>query len=103
MEPLVRLEGCKGVRGILHAYMSCDTDNVRKALELGIACTGANDYGAYNKEIKEKVGKRLDYHDPDFCIDEIKTQDEDADDELKEPWFQLEDTYVTESFSLSIG
>ena len=48
MEPLVRLERCKGVRGILHAYMSCDTDNVRKALELGIACTGANDYGAYN-------------------------------------------------------
>ena len=48
MEPLVRLEGCKGVRGILHAYMSCDADNVRKALELGIACTGANDTGAYN-------------------------------------------------------
>lgn len=55
------------------------------------------------EEIEEKVEKRLDYHDPDFRIDEIKTQDEDADDELKEPWFQFEDTYVTESFSLSIG
>lgn len=48
MEPLVRLRGCKGCSGDLHAYMSCDKDNVRKALELGIACTGANDNGAYN-------------------------------------------------------
>lgn len=48
MEPLVRLRGCKGCSRDLHAYMSCDKDNVRKALELGIACTGANDNGAYN-------------------------------------------------------
>ena len=48
MEPLVRLEGCKGVSGVLHAYMSCDVENVQKALELGISCTGANDFGAYN-------------------------------------------------------
>lgn len=48
MEPLVRLEGCKGVSGILHAYMSCNADNVKKALELGISCAGANDTGAYN-------------------------------------------------------
>lgn len=48
MEPLIRLRGCKGCSGDLHAYMSCDKDNVRKALGLGIACTGANDNGAYN-------------------------------------------------------
>mgnify|MGYP006979796909 CR=1 FL=1 len=48
MEPLVRLRGCKGCSGDLHAYMSCDKENVQKALELGIACTGANDNGAYN-------------------------------------------------------
>jgi hypothetical protein len=40
MEPLIRLRGCKGCSGDLHAYMSCDKDNVRKALGLGIACTG---------------------------------------------------------------
>lgn len=34
MEPLVRLEGCKGVSGILHAYMSCNADNVKKLLNL---------------------------------------------------------------------
>ena len=48
MEPLIRLKGCKGCSGDLHAYMSCDKKNVQKALELGIACTGANDSGAYN-------------------------------------------------------
>lgn len=55
------------------------------------------------EEIQEKVEKRLSYKEPDFRIDEIKTQDEDADDDLKEPWFQLNDTYVTESFTLSVG
>lgn len=54
-------------------------------------------------EIREKVEKRLNYNEPDFRIDEIKTQDEDADDELTAPWFQLDDTYVTESFTLSVG
>lgn len=55
------------------------------------------------EEIEEKVEKRLSYNEPDFRIDEIKTQDEDEDDDLKEPWFQLKDTYVTESFSISVG
>jgi len=55
------------------------------------------------EEIQEKVEKCLNYNEPDFRIDEIKTKDEDADDDLKEPWFRLEDTYVTESFELSIG
>lgn len=48
MENLIRLEGCRGVIGAIHAYMSCDESKVRKALELGISCTGANDYGSYN-------------------------------------------------------
>lgn len=48
MENLIRLEGCRGMIGAIHAYMSCDESKVRKALELGISCTGANDYGSYN-------------------------------------------------------
>lgn len=55
------------------------------------------------EEIEEKVEKRLSNNEPDFRIDEINSQDEDVDDDLKEPWFQLKDTYVTESFSLSVG
>lgn len=55
------------------------------------------------EEIQEKVEKRLSYKEPDFRIDEIETQDEDADNDLKEPWFQLKDTYITESFTLSVG
>lgn len=55
------------------------------------------------EEIEDKVEKRLSNNEPDFRLDEIYSQDEDADDDLKEPWFQLKDTYVTESFSLSVG
>lgn len=52
------------------------------------------------EEIQEKVDEHLSYNEPDFRISEIETQDLDAD---KEPWFQLEDTYVAESFSLAVG
>lgn len=55
------------------------------------------------EEIEDKVEKRLSNNEPNFRLDEIYSQDEDADDDLKEPWFQLKDTYVTESFSLSVG
>ncbi len=55
------------------------------------------------EEIQEKVNEHLSYNEPDFRISEIKTQDENSDDELKEPWFRLKDSYVTESFTLSVG
>jgi hypothetical protein len=55
------------------------------------------------EEIQEKVDEHLSYNEPDFRISEIKTQDENSDDELKEPWFRLKDSYVTESFTLSVG
>lgn len=55
------------------------------------------------EEIEEKVERHLNFNDPDFRISEIKTQDENSDDELKEPWFRLKDSYVTEAFTLSIG
>lgn len=48
MEPLIRLVGLKGCSGDTYAYFSRDKENVKKALELGIACTGADDNGAYN-------------------------------------------------------
>lgn len=52
------------------------------------------------EEIQEKVDEHLSYNEPDFRINEIETQDKDVD---KEPWFQLEDTYVAESFALAVG
>ncbi len=55
------------------------------------------------EEIQEKVDEHLSYNEPDFRISEIKTQDENSDDELKEPWFRLKYSYVTESFTLSVG
>ena len=48
MEPLIRLVGLKGCSGDTYAYFSRDKENVKKALELGIACTGADDNGAFN-------------------------------------------------------
>ena len=48
MEPLIRLVGLEGCGGDTHAYFSRDKENVKKALELGIACTGADDNGAFN-------------------------------------------------------
>jgi len=55
------------------------------------------------EEIQEMVDDYLNYNEPDFRIGEIKTKDEDADSDIKEPWFQLNTTYVTESFQLQIG
>jgi len=55
------------------------------------------------EEIQEMVDDYLNYNEPDFRIGEIKTKDEDADSDIKEPWFQLNNTYVAESFKLSIG
>ncbi len=49
MERIVELRGLEGVSSdVTHAYMSCNAEDVKKALEIGIPCTGANDYGAYN-------------------------------------------------------
>lgn len=50
MERIVELRGLEGVycSDVVHAYMSCNAEDVQKALEIGIPCTGANDYGAYN-------------------------------------------------------
>lgn len=49
MERIVELRGLKEVSSdVVHAYMSCNAEDVQKALEIGIPCTGANDYGAYN-------------------------------------------------------
>ena len=49
MERIVELRGLEGVycSDVVHAYMSCNAEDVQKALEIGIPCTGANDYGAY--------------------------------------------------------
>jgi len=55
------------------------------------------------EEIQEMVDDYLSYNEPDFRIGEIKTKDEDADSDIKEPWFQLNNTYVAESFKLLIG
>lgn len=50
MERIVELRGLEGVycSDVVHAYMSCNAEDVQNALELGIACTGADDNGAYN-------------------------------------------------------
>lgn len=49
MRNIVELRGLEGVSSnVVHAYMSCNAEDVKKALEIGIPCTGANDYGAYN-------------------------------------------------------
>ena len=46
MERIVELRGLEGVycSDVVHAYMSCNAEDVQKALEIGIPCTGANDY-----------------------------------------------------------
>lgn len=49
MERIIELKGLKGVSNdVVHAYMSCNAEDVQKALEIGIPCTGANDCGAYD-------------------------------------------------------
>lgn len=44
MERIVELRGLEGVycSDVVHAYMSCNAEDVQKALEIGIPCTGAN-------------------------------------------------------------
>lgn len=52
------------------------------------------------EEIREKVDDQLGTTCHDFRINEIETCYEDGD--LKEPWFEINDSYVTESFTLVI-
>lgn len=49
MNNIIELNGLMGVKGgKVYAYFSTELEKVRKALELEIACTGADDNGAYN-------------------------------------------------------
>lgn len=49
MNNIIELNGLMGVKGgKVYAYFSTEPEKVRKALELEIACTGADDNGAYN-------------------------------------------------------
>lgn len=49
MNNIVELSGLIGVKDEkVFAYLSIEPEKVRKALEIEIACTGADDNGAYN-------------------------------------------------------
>lgn len=49
MNNIVELNGLQGVKSEkVYAYFSTEPKEVQDALELGIACTGADDNGAYN-------------------------------------------------------
>lgn len=49
MNNIVELNGLQGVKSEkVYAYFSTEPEKVQKALELGIACTGADNNGAYN-------------------------------------------------------
>lgn len=49
MNNIVELNGLQGVKSEkVYAYFSTEPKEVQNALELGIACTGADDNGAYN-------------------------------------------------------
>lgn len=49
MNNIVELTGLMGVNSRnVYAYFSTEPEKVQKALELGIACTGADNNGAYN-------------------------------------------------------
>lgn len=49
MNNVVELNGLQGVKSEkVYAYFSTEPKEVQNALELGIACTGADDNGAYN-------------------------------------------------------
>lgn len=49
MNRIVELSGLTGVKDEkVFAYLSTEPEKVRKALEIEIACTGADDNGAYN-------------------------------------------------------
>lgn len=49
MNNIVELNGLQGVKSVkVYAYFSTEPKEVQNALELGIACTGADDNGAYN-------------------------------------------------------
>jgi len=55
------------------------------------------------EEIQEMVDDYLNYNEPDFRLGEIKTKDEDADSDIKEPWFQFRNAYVAEGYQISIN
>lgn len=49
MNNIIELNGLMGVKDEkVYAYLSTEPEKVRKALGLEIACTGADDNGAYN-------------------------------------------------------
>lgn len=49
MNNIVELNGLQGVKSEkVYAYFSTEPKEVQNALELGIACTGVDDNGAYN-------------------------------------------------------
>lgn len=49
MNRIIELSGLTGVKDEkVFAYQSTEPEKVRKALEIEIACTGADDNGAYN-------------------------------------------------------
>lgn len=49
MNNIIELNGLMGVKGgKVYAYFSTEPEKVRKALEIEIACTGADDNGVYN-------------------------------------------------------
>lgn len=49
MNNIVELNGLQGVKSEkVYTYFSTEPKEVQNALELGIACTGADDNGAYN-------------------------------------------------------
>lgn len=49
MNNIVELSGLIGVKDEkVFAYLSIEPEKVRKALEIEIACTGADDNGSYN-------------------------------------------------------
>lgn len=49
MNNIVELSGLTGVKDEkVFAYLSIEPEKVRKALEIEIACTGADDNGVYN-------------------------------------------------------
>lgn len=49
MDNIIELNGLRGVNSRkVYAYFSTEPEKVQKALEIGIACTGADDNGAYN-------------------------------------------------------
>lgn len=62
MNRIVELNGLIDVSDEkVYAYLSTEPDKVRKALQLGIACTGADDNGAYNIYFDDKESICCEY------------------------------------------